>query len=58
MHITRKIRLVSQDNKTWSVLRDDFVMGAKLKDWDKEDEEEEEEAENDSSASEDMDSGD
>lgn len=47
-----------KDNKTWSVLRDDFVMGAKLKDWDKEDEEEEEEAENDSSASEDMDSGD
>jgi len=35
----------------WSVLRDDFVMGAKLKDWDKKNVEEE-----DSSAPEDMDS--
>lgn len=30
-----------KDDKIWSVLRDDFVMGAKLKDWDKKDEEEE-----------------
>ena len=22
---------------TWSILRDDFMMGAKMKDWDKED---------------------
>lgn len=36
----------------WSVLRDDFVMGAKLKDWDKKNVEEEE----DSSAPEIMDS--
>lgn len=40
---------VKEDN-VWSVLRDDFVMGAKLKDWDKKDDEEE------SSAPEDMDS--
>lgn len=26
----------SNDESTWSVLRDDFMMGAKLKDWDKE----------------------
>ncbi|KAL0101371.1 hypothetical protein PUN28_018889 [Cardiocondyla obscurior] len=39
------------DHKMWSVLRDDFVMGAKLKDWDKKNVEEE-----DSSAPEDMDS--
>jgi len=39
-----------QDHKMWSVLRDDFVMGAKLKDWDKKNEED------DSSAPEDMDS--
>ncbi|XP_025988750.1 RRP15-like protein isoform X2 [Solenopsis invicta] len=40
-----------KDHKMWSVLRDDFVMGAKLKDWDKKNLEEE-----DSSAPEDMDS--
>ncbi|XP_011859267.1 PREDICTED: RRP15-like protein isoform X2 [Vollenhovia emeryi] len=40
-----------KDHKMWSVLRDDFVMGAKLKDWDKKNVEEE-----DSSAPEDMDS--
>jgi len=34
----------------WSVLRDDFVMGAKLKDWDKKNIEEED------SSPEDMDS--
>ncbi|XP_011688919.1 PREDICTED: RRP15-like protein [Wasmannia auropunctata] len=39
-----------KDHKMWSVLRDDFVMGAKLKDWDKKNVEE------DSSAPEDMDS--
>lgn len=41
-----------KDHKMWSVLRDDFVMGAKLKDWDKKNVEEEE----DSSAPEIMDS--
>ncbi|XP_046661695.1 RRP15-like protein [Homalodisca vitripennis] len=25
------------DNPTWSILRDDFMMGSKLKDWDKQD---------------------
>lgn len=40
-----------KDDKIWSVLRDDFVMGAKLKDWDKKDVEEE-----DSSAPEDINS--
>ncbi|XP_029662002.1 RRP15-like protein [Formica exsecta] len=30
-----------KDDKIWDVLRDDFVMGAKLKDWDKNDVEEE-----------------
>ncbi|XP_014488054.1 PREDICTED: RRP15-like protein [Dinoponera quadriceps] len=44
-----------KDDKMWGVLRDDFVMGAKLKDWDKKNTEEEEE---DSSAPEDMDSDD
>lgn len=46
--ITIEIRF--KDHKMWSVLRDDFVMGAKLKDWDKKNEED------DSSAPEDMDS--
>ncbi|XP_063981904.1 RRP15-like protein [Diachasmimorpha longicaudata] len=41
-----------KENKVWSVLRDDFTMGANLKDWDKEKDEEEEE----SSAPEEMDS--
>lgn len=27
---------VPVNEKTWNVLRDDFMMGAKLKDWDKE----------------------
>ncbi|XP_018357645.1 PREDICTED: RRP15-like protein [Trachymyrmex cornetzi] len=40
-----------KDHKMWSVLRDDFVMGAKLKDWDKKNVEEE-----DSSAPEDINS--
>ncbi|XP_018313992.1 RRP15-like protein isoform X1 [Mycetomoellerius zeteki] len=40
-----------KDHKMWSVLRDDFVMGAKLKDWDKKNIEEE-----DSSAPEDINS--
>ncbi|XP_015122987.1 RRP15-like protein [Diachasma alloeum] len=40
-----------KSNKFWSVLRDDFIMGANLKDWDKEIPEEEE-----SSAPEEMDS--
>ncbi|KZC11224.1 RRP15-like protein, partial [Dufourea novaeangliae] len=39
-----------KDKETWSVLRDDFVMGTRLKDWDRRDEDE------DSSAPEDMDS--
>ncbi|KAL6442202.1 hypothetical protein ACFW04_002463 [Cataglyphis niger] len=41
----------NKDDKIWDVLRDDFVMGAKLKDWDKNDVEEES-----SSAPEDMNS--
>lgn len=28
------------DNPTWSILRDDFMMTSKLKDWDKQDIEE------------------
>ncbi|XP_011311221.1 RRP15-like protein [Fopius arisanus] len=31
----RKDDSSENDNKVWSVLRDDFIMGAKLKDWDK-----------------------
>lgn len=27
------------EKPSWSILRDDFMMGAKMKDWDKEDEE-------------------
>lgn len=46
-----KIRCPSQeDNEVWNVLRDDFVMGTKLKDWDRKS------ADDDSSAPEDMDS--
>lgn len=41
-----------KDDKVWSVLRDDFVMGAKLKDWDRKDDNE------DSSAPEEMDTDD
>lgn len=41
-----------KDKETWSVLREDFVMGTKLKDWDRKDEED------DSSAPEDLDSDD
>ncbi|XP_006613396.1 RRP15-like protein [Apis dorsata] len=41
-----------KDNETWSVLREDFVMGTKLKDWDRKEQDE------DSSAVEDMDSDD
>lgn len=41
------------NEKTWDVLRDDFMMGAKLKDWDKNIEDD---AEADSSAPEEMDS--
>lgn len=55
MHKEEK-RVWFKDDKTWSVLRDDFVMGAKLKDWDKKDAEEEEDLV--SSAPEDMDSDD
>ncbi|KAG7204049.1 hypothetical protein KM043_001907 [Ampulex compressa] len=44
-----------QEDKVWNVLRDDFVMGAKLKDWDcKKDDEDD----GDSSAPEDLDSDD
>ena len=39
-----------EDNGVWNVLRDDFVMGTKLKDWDRKSEDD------DSSAPEDMDS--
>lgn len=41
----------NENDKVWSVLRDDFVMGAKLKDWDKKKTNDE-----DSSSPEDMDS--
>lgn len=41
-----------KDKETWSVLREDFVMGTKLKDWDRKEQDE------DSSAVEDMDSDD
>lgn len=41
-----------KDKETWNVLREDFVMGTKLKDWDRKDEED------DSSAPEDLDSDD
>lgn len=41
-----------KDKETWSVLREDFVMGTKLKDWDRKGEED------DSSAPEDLDSDD
>lgn len=34
----------TQTDSTWNVLRDDFMMGAKLKDWDKEIEEENDDA--------------
>lgn len=40
----------SKEKGVWNVLRDDFVMGTKLKDWDRKSEDE------DSSAAEDMDS--
>ncbi|XP_033324097.1 RRP15-like protein [Megalopta genalis] len=40
-----------KEKETWNVLRDDFVMGTKLKDWDRKNNEDE-----DSSAPEDMDS--
>lgn len=39
-----------KDKETWNVLRDDFVMGTKLKDWDRKN------ADDDSSAPEEMDS--
>lgn len=42
-----------KDKGIWNVLREDFVMGTKLKDWDRKDQDE-----NDSSAPEDMDSDD
>lgn len=41
-----------KDKETWNVLREDFVMGTKLKDWDRKEQDE------DSSAVEDMDSDD
>ncbi|XP_048504993.1 RRP15-like protein [Athalia rosae] len=47
------LRKGEENEKTWDVLRDDFMMGAKLKDWDKNVEEDE-----DSSAPEEMDSDD
>lgn len=34
---------------SWNILRDDFMMGSKMKDWDKEDEESNEEDENEAS---------
>ena len=34
----------AEEKPVWSVLRDDYMMGASMKDWDKESEEEEGEA--------------
>lgn len=35
--VSKKQKVAKEENnQTWSVLRDDFMMGAKLKDWDKE----------------------
>ncbi len=34
---------MKQENPSWSVLRDDFMMGTSMKDWDKESDEEREE---------------
>ncbi|XP_076234481.1 RRP15-like protein isoform X2 [Calliopsis andreniformis] len=45
---TAKVK--EKDNETWNVLRDDFVMGTKLKDWDRKSKDD------DSSAPEEMDS--
>ncbi|XP_078034808.1 RRP15-like protein [Augochlora pura] len=44
-------KVKQKEKETWNVLRDDFVMGTKLKDWDRKNNEDE-----DSSAPEDMDS--
>ncbi len=33
---------MKQENPSWSVLRDDFMMGTSMKDWDKESDEERE----------------
>ncbi|XP_076657013.1 RRP15-like protein isoform X1 [Halictus rubicundus] len=44
-------KVKEKDKETWNVLRDDFVMGTKLKDWDRKNDEDD-----DSSAPEDMDS--
>ncbi|XP_074539726.1 RRP15-like protein isoform X1 [Halichoeres trimaculatus] len=44
-HLTKKTPSIAGDGKpSWSVLSDDFMMGASMKDWDKLSEEEEEEA--------------
>lgn len=40
MHNNENMIVFFKDDKIWTVLRDDFVMGAKLKDWDKDVEEE------------------
>ncbi|KAK7104848.1 hypothetical protein V1264_019503 [Littorina saxatilis] len=35
--LKREIKQETDDSGTWSILRDDFMMGARMKDWDKED---------------------
>ncbi|XP_070591392.1 RRP15-like protein [Erythrolamprus reginae] len=37
---SRQNKLKSEDAPAWSILRDDYMMGASMKDWDKESEEE------------------
>ncbi|XP_078413216.1 RRP15-like protein [Cetorhinus maximus] len=36
----KQVEVKSEDSATWNILRDDFMMGATMKDWDKESDEE------------------
>ncbi|XP_060686871.1 RRP15-like protein [Hemiscyllium ocellatum] len=36
----KKVKVKSEDSAAWNILRDDFMMGATMKDWDKESDEE------------------
>ncbi|KAL7986960.1 hypothetical protein Chor_005879 [Crotalus horridus] len=38
--LNKKEKLKSKEAPAWSILRDDYMMGASMKDWDKESEEE------------------
>ncbi|XP_038667835.1 RRP15-like protein [Scyliorhinus canicula] len=38
----KRVEVKSEDSATWNILRDDFMMGAAMKDWDKESDMEEE----------------